>query len=384
MRNTILNIIILLLLFSCKDKKTNIEQIEITTQKDALVINKNIDFDKQTTQAKPKIIQPTKEIGVVYVIAENGLTYRKEPDINSEKLGKFELGSKLSLVEKTGIQLEVKDNQKTIKGEWIKVISKRYKWHIGYVFDGFVIDSTNADFSKLIIDYSFVNRSLKQSKIEYQKVDFEFAKTNLSEFNKYQISKFENPNKSIEIKPLVSVGNQQDGGYFILKTNKNIFKFPCGKNYSRPCYIYQGFYHFNQYLNAYSIGRFGDGIFETFYLDKDNSSIFEINSEYDDGNFNMFISPLKEKLIVVSSTNYEDYKEYYSSRSSLVIYDIKNIKTFTDIKKAYEFSSEDWEISNLNWINEKSFILEVYDKTKKDNNGMDVPVNLNYLKVTLK
>ncbi|MDB4289728.1 hypothetical protein N9887_01460, partial [Flavobacteriaceae bacterium] len=123
---------------------------------------------------------------------------------------------------------------------------------------------------------------------------------------------------------------------------------------------------------------------ETFYLDKDNSSIFKINSEYDDGNFDMFISPLKEKLIVVSSTNYEDYKKYYSSRSSLVIYDIKKIKTFTDIKKAYGYSSEDWEISNINWINEKSFILEVYDKTKKDNNGMDVPVDLNYLKVTLK
>ncbi|WP_179007429.1 SH3 domain-containing protein [Winogradskyella forsetii] len=381
MRKTILHIIILLLLYSCKDKKKEIEQIQISKQKDTLVIDENIDSVKQTIQTKSKTRQTPREIGVVYVTAENGLTYREKPDINSEKLGKFELGSKLSLVEKTGIQLEVKDNQKTIKGEWIKVISKRYKWHIGYVFDGFVIDSTNADFSKLIIDYSFVNSTLKQPKIEYQKVDFEFAKTNLSEFNKYQISKSENSDKSIEIKPLVSVGNQQDGGYFILKTNKNIFKFPCGKNYSRPCYIYQGF---NQYLNAYSIGRVGDGIFETFYLDKDNSSIFKINSEYDDGNFDMFISPLKEKLIVVSSTNYEDYKKYYSSRSSLVIYDIKKIKTFTDIKKAYGYSSEDWEISNINWINENSFILEVYDKTKKDNNGMDVPVDLNYLKVTLK
>jgi len=379
MRNTILHIIILLLLFSCKNKKKEIEQIQISRKKNSLTIDKNIDTIKPIIKSKYQIIQSQKEIGVVYVTAESGLTYRENPNINSEKLGEFELGSKLAVIEKTGIQFEIKDKQKNIKGEWIKVMSKRFKWHTGYVFNGFVVDSTKADFSKLIIDYSFVNSTFKQPEIEYQKIDFEFTKTNLSEFNKYQTPI--NPNKFFEIKPLASVGNPQDGGYFILETNKNIFKFPCGKNYSRPCYIYQGF---NQFLNAYSIGRVGDGIFETFYLDKDNNSIFKINSEYDDGNFDMYISPLKEKLIIVSSTNYEDYREYYSSRSSIIIYDIKKTKNFSDIKKAYGYYSENWEISNINWINEKSFILEVFDKTKKDDNGMDIPVDLSYLKVTLK
>ena len=382
MKNTILHIIILILLIGCKDKKKGIEQIQIPKEKDTLVIDKQTDSVEQPINAKSKVVKTPTEIGVVYVTAESGVTYREKPDINSKKLGKFELGSKLAVMEKTGIQSEINDKQRNIKGEWIKVISKRFKWHTGYVFDGFVIDSTKADFSKLIIDFSFVNiQKFEQPKIEFQEVDFEFNKTNLSEFNKSQISKYEGPNKSIEIKPLVSVGNPQDGGYFILETNKNIFKFPCGENYSRPCYIYKGF---NKYLNAYHIGRVGEGIFETFYLDKDNNSILKIGSEYDDGNFEMYVSPLEEKMIIVSSTNNEDYKKYYSSRSTMVIYDIKNINNITDIKKAYGYSSENWEISNINWISENSFILEVFDQTKKDNNGMDIPIDLRYLKVELK
>ncbi len=200
MRKTILHIIILLLLFSCKDKKTEVEQTQISIENDSLTIEKIIDSVKPTIKSKQQIIKNAKEIGIVYVTAESGLTYRTRPDINSEKLGKFELGSKLSVIQKTGIELKIKDEHKNIKGEWIKVASKRYKWHKGYVFSGFVIDSTKADFSITPIDvtynYNLIKNNLSELKIKYEDIDLKFVETTHTEFNKYKvITEFEKDNR---------------------------------------------------------------------------------------------------------------------------------------------------------------------------------------------
>ncbi len=345
------------------------------------MIDKNIDSDKQTIQTKPKITQPPKEIGIVYVTAESGLTYRKKPDINSEKLGKFELGSKLSVIEKTGEQLEIKDNQKTIKGEWIKVISKKYKWHSGYIFSGFVIDSTKADFSKLPIDYGFIPISeRKKAEVKFEKLSLLLTKINFSEFKKYNSPKRKSKSDLNKIEPLKSVGNPQEGGYFLIKTDKNIFKFPCGKNYSRPCYIYE---NYMPSINSYSIGILGDGMAESFLLDKGNNSTLHPTYEYDHGGFGLNVSPLKKSLIVYSSIDYEDYKKYYDFKSYIVVYDITDIDYLSDIKNAYVFTTDDWQINRINWINNSSFVLEVFDKTQSDENGKRILTNIRYLKATI-
>lgn len=380
MKKAIFYILIFSISICCKNGEKEIEQTPISGSKDTLAIEKKQDSVKSSITTKPQTAETLKETGVVYVTAESGLTYREKPDINSEKLGKFELGSKLSVLEKTGIYLRITDEQKNIEGEWIMVESKRYKWHKGYVFSGFVIDSTEADFSKLPVDISY-EFSFPQIQIDYQEIDLEFTKTTLSEFNEHQKSNNTENKDNIEPKPLKSVGNPQQGGYFILEINERLYKFPCGSEYSRPCYTYQGF---NQYLNAYSIGQHGDGIYQTFYLDKDNGSIFRINSPYDDGNYGLYISPTRKRLVSVSSIDYDRFKEFYGSRSIIIIYDVENVKSFSEIKKAYIFSSKQWEISRVNWINDKSFILEVYDQTKKDDNGMDIPADTRYLKAMIK
>ncbi len=382
MRKTIFYILILVFSICCKNQKEKIEQVPVTAQKDSLEIIASRDSVKSTFQPKPQIIKTPKEIGIVYVTAENGLTYRKKPDINSEKLGKFELGSKLSVIEKTGTQLEIKDEHKTINGEWIKVASRRHKWYTGYVFSGFVIDSTKADFSSFPIDVSFeFDFAENQAQIEYKKFDLQFTESTFSEFNKNQISRKADNKKYEEPQPVKTVGNPQKGGYFILEIKNRLYKFPCGQGYSRPCYTYEGF---NKYFNAYSIGQYGEGIYETFYLGKDNGSLFRINSPYDDGNYGLYVSPTKKRLAAISSIDYERFKEFYDSRSIIIIYEIDKVKNFSEIRRAYSYSSKKWEISRLNWINDKSFILEVYDKTKKDNNGMDIPADTRYLKAIMK
>lgn len=379
MRKTILYIIIFLTSFSCK--KDEKKPSQFSKKKEPLEIGKDVDSIKSIPKTNPKTLEIPKEIGVVYVTAENGLTFRKKPDVNSEKLGKFELGSKLSVIGKTGEEIEIKDGKEKIKGEWIEVISKRYKWHRGYVFNAFIIDSAKADFSKIPVDVSFeFNFMQSNSKIDYKNIDLNLTETTFSEFNKYQekeIIESKNHNESQLIK---SSGNPQTGGYFIIQVKGRLYKFPCGSRYSRPCFIYEGF---NNYFNAYTIGQLGYGIYQTFYLDKRNGSSFIVDSPYDNGNYSFYVSPTKNRLASISSIDYERLK-FYHSRSVITIYDIENIINLTEIKKAYTYSSQQWEVSRMNWIDDKSFILEVYDKTKKDDSGINIPTNIRYLKAQIK
>lgn len=378
MRKTILHIIIVLLIFCCRDTNKGIKQIQSSKHTDASVTEKNIDSVKLIIPSKSEITEAPIEISTVYVIAESGLIYRKKPNLNSEKLGKFELGSKLSVIEKTGIDLEVRDNQKTIKGEWIKVTSKRSKWHSGYVFDAFVLDSTKADFSQLPIDYAFRTMSdIKRTEVKFEKLNLSLTKINSNEF-KYLTT--EQASDTDKIKPLKSVGNPQAGGYFLIKTDKNIFKFPCGENYSRPCYIYENFI---PSINSYSIVTLGEGMAETFLLDKGNNSTLYPVYDYDHGGFSLTVSPSKENLIVYSSINYDDYEKYYAFKSYLVMYDIKNIKNLSDIKNAYVFTTNEWQINQIKWIDSSSFIIEVFDKAQSDKHGeMDLS-NIRYFRATI-
>ncbi|WP_439132280.1 SH3 domain-containing protein [Polaribacter sp.] len=77
------------------------------------------------------------------VIAGNGLNVRKKPNLTSEKIGKLHFGSQVKIIEKTGILLEIKDDNQIIKGQWVKIefenlqmLGSEHK--SGYVFNGYV------------------------------------------------------------------------------------------------------------------------------------------------------------------------------------------------------------------------------------------------------
>jgi hypothetical protein len=71
------------------------------------------------------------------VIAENGLVIRNKPDLNAERTGKFYCGESLKLIEKTDINLQIRDNNKSIQGKWFLVTSK--SGLKGYVFSGYLL-----------------------------------------------------------------------------------------------------------------------------------------------------------------------------------------------------------------------------------------------------
>ena len=73
-----------------------------------------------------------------FVVAENGLIVRESPDQNSERIGKLYYGTEVEILEETGIELQIKDGEKDIKGEWLKIreIDGTNK---GFVFSAYLV-----------------------------------------------------------------------------------------------------------------------------------------------------------------------------------------------------------------------------------------------------
>ncbi|QCX00198.1 SH3 domain-containing protein [Aggregatimonas sangjinii] len=77
------------------------------------------------------------------VTAKSGLTIRKEPNANGQKIGKLEYGMVVNILEKTDFTLTVSDNGTQIRGNWVKVSFEHIPKIIaeestGFVFDGYL------------------------------------------------------------------------------------------------------------------------------------------------------------------------------------------------------------------------------------------------------
>lgn len=76
---------------------------------------------------------------IEFANAENGLIVRDAPSLKSNRIGKLDYGTRVEIVNKTGVKLEIKDEQKIIKGEWTKVKGLTNNV-VGFVFSGFLTD----------------------------------------------------------------------------------------------------------------------------------------------------------------------------------------------------------------------------------------------------
>ena len=74
-----------------------------------------------------------------YVSAENGLFARLAPDRGSRSLAKLYFGSKVEVVELTGLQMDLMDRDEKITGQWVKVNAQTPQESItGYVYDAYL------------------------------------------------------------------------------------------------------------------------------------------------------------------------------------------------------------------------------------------------------
>ncbi|RYM33770.1 SH3 domain-containing protein [Brumimicrobium glaciale] len=78
------------------------------------------------------------------VTAKNGIIIRKNPSLESKRIGLIPFGSKINISEKTNEKLSIHENGKEIKGNWVKIKTHNYPYNYaeeaeyGYVFDGFL------------------------------------------------------------------------------------------------------------------------------------------------------------------------------------------------------------------------------------------------------
>ena len=79
---------------------------------------------------------------IQYVFAENGLVVREKPSQGAIKVGLLDYGSAVEVVEHTNLSLDIKDNDKKVSGQWVKVkaIEPQEFFREGYVFNGFLTE----------------------------------------------------------------------------------------------------------------------------------------------------------------------------------------------------------------------------------------------------
>ena len=82
---------------------------------------------------------------VYYVDAPNGLIVRDAANKKAKRIGKFEFGTKISLINRSGQSLNVKDNGVSIKGEWVEV-KDSIENISGYVFSGFLSQNNCSEY----------------------------------------------------------------------------------------------------------------------------------------------------------------------------------------------------------------------------------------------
>ncbi|QCE43051.1 SH3 domain-containing protein [Psychroserpens sp. NJDZ02] len=102
---------------------------------DPLKKSKTEQLTKSEIQQKIEVKKKTSDTPktFLYVTAENGLLIRESPE--GEIVGKFIYGEKVEILEVTNTEKTIIDNDKEIKGKWVKV---KFNNDDTYVFDGFL------------------------------------------------------------------------------------------------------------------------------------------------------------------------------------------------------------------------------------------------------
>ena len=73
-----------------------------------------------------------------FVVAENGLSMRHEPFLNSPKKGVLTYGQKIRVIEVTDLDLSVKDGRNILNGSWVEIEFPDGKNERSFVFDGYL------------------------------------------------------------------------------------------------------------------------------------------------------------------------------------------------------------------------------------------------------
>lgn len=175
-------ILIIGLVISCKNDKT-------TTPKNTEEQQTKVSIKKEDSITKTPSYKTEDEpnLGIYYVSATSGLNFRETP--KGSILGKFDVNTRLKIIEKTDVFEEIVDDGKVLKGEWLGVKNGE---DTVYIFSAFLSSSFTYSDLKLyeatpfrkrdtLISDAFVNVS--------ESFPWSFKKGDISIFPKAQIGK---------------------------------------------------------------------------------------------------------------------------------------------------------------------------------------------------
>lgn len=148
-----LNLIILLLVaisfLNCNDARS------IKNQQ----VQDKIDRQNNTERTSEKV----KNTMFYYVTATSGLSVRRQPDINAEKISTLDYGTPVEIIEETDHTFQVKEGTKTIDGKWVLIYSKEITTIKGYVFDGFLTKENPMPYRLSNADLKFIRSYNEES-----------------------------------------------------------------------------------------------------------------------------------------------------------------------------------------------------------------------------
>lgn len=134
MTKKILTLLILLTVLCCKNENKTL----IASS------NSKILSSKKTIENAYKTIDKSERFFNTYVVtAKSGLSVRNKPSLTGKKIGKLPYMSQITILETTKESLTINDDEKVIKGHWVKINDNASNdWNSGYVFNGFLQEKT--------------------------------------------------------------------------------------------------------------------------------------------------------------------------------------------------------------------------------------------------
>ncbi len=310
----------------------------------------------------------TQSLQVAYVTAPNGLSYRKQPGIDSKKLGTFDLGTKVYVIEKTDIPFAIEEEGRTISGHWVKVKAGTDRtdteyWfrplkYTGYVFDGYLVDSVKADFTKLP---RFERDSVDDKYVEGGKLSLRVESIDSSTFATYQKA-YENPVH------FDSTKTAQPGKYVVIQTAKFQYKLPCVIQWQ--CYYYAGY---SPSLRAYYVWNTRE-IAQLQLIDS-LTGITHILHSSENGSI-PFVSKEGNQFVTYAASDYE-------GTSRVALYQRADSGDSFDYRVYDQFETTKWLIQQLVWVDEKTFAMRVDDGHVRDSQEEWGRKNERYLKVVI-
>ncbi|MDW3650304.1 MAG: hypothetical protein R8P61_24735 [Bacteroidia bacterium] len=105
-----------------------------------------------------------------------------------------------------------------------------------------------------------------------------------------------------------------------------------------------------------------DEICESFLKDETEKDSMYLPSNYDAGIIGIAHAVSGNSFLIYSAYDGPDYEEYYDFRSEVIAYKISSEKGLAAIIPWFSWTTRDWSIEELIWIDDTQIALKIYEE----------------------